>query len=307
MSKPPRRILLLGRDGQVGWELQRTLAPLGEVVALGRAELDLGDTAAIRARVRALRPQVIVNAAAYTAVDRAEREPEAAFAVNARAPGILAEEAQRLGALLVHYSTDYVFDGRKREPYTEQDEPNPLNVYGASKLEGERAVQAAAERHLVFRTGWVYGLRGNNFLLTMLRLFREREEVRVVADQIGAPTWSRLIAEATAQALAVEARCGGVPSGIYHLSAAGQTSWHGFAEAILVAMPGPKRARAVVPIRTEEYPTTAARPRYSVLDSGRLADTIAIRLPAWERQIELALADGHAHPAEPGNDEQDDE
>ncbi len=218
------KILLLGKNGQVGWELQRTLAPLGQVIALGRKELDLVEGAAIRSTVRAVNPDLIVNAAAYTAVDKAEKEAELALAVNAAAPGVLAEEAMLCRAALIHYSTDYVFDGIKVEPYIEDDKPNPINTYGKTKLEGDRSIQATEVPHLIFRTGWIYSLRGSNFLLTILRLAREREELNVVNDQFGAPTWSRLIAEATALVVAQGIKdiwtFSANHQGIYNLSAA---------------------------------------------------------------------------------------
>jgi dTDP-4-dehydrorhamnose reductase len=276
------RILLTGRNGQVGWELQKALAPLGELNALGRAELDLRDAGRIRDAVRASNPDVIVNAAAYTAVDKAESEREAAFAVNAIAPGVLAEEAKRNGALLVHYSTDYVFDGTKPAPYVEEDEPNPLNVYGASKRAGERAIADSGCRHLILRTSWVYGPRGSNFYLTMLRLARERPELRVVDDQMGAPTSSVEIARATLHMLQPGAH------GLYHLSAAGSTTWCGFARAIL-AHAG--IATPVVGIRTEDYPTPAKRPRNSRLDCSRLSADFGLALAPWEKQLaEVTLA-----------------
>jgi dTDP-4-dehydrorhamnose reductase len=276
------RILLTGANGQVGWELRRTLAPLGELEALGRAELDLHDAGRIREAVRASNADVIVNAAAYTAVDKAESEREAAFAVNAAAPGVLAEEAKRGGALLVHYSTDYVFDGAKPAPYVEEDAPNPINVYGASKLAGERAIVGSDCRYLILRTSWVYGPRGANFYLTMLRLARERPELRVVDDQVGAPTSSLAIARATAQLLRPGAH------GLYHLSAAGRTSWCGFARAILgragIATP-------VVAIRTEDYPAPARRPRNSRLDCSRLRTDFGVALASWEEGLaEVTLA-----------------
>jgi len=275
------RILLTGRNGQVGWEVQKALAPLGELTALGRAELDLSDAGRLREAVREANPDVIVNAAAYTAVDKAESEREAAFAVNATAPGILAEEAKRNGALLVHYSTDYVFDGAKPVPYVEEDEPNPINVYGASKLAGERAIAGSGCRYLILRTSWVYGPRGSNFLLTILRVARERPELRVVDDQIGAPTSSRAIARATAQVLRPGAH------GTYHLSAAGQVSWCGFARAIL-ARAGV--ATAVVPIRSEDYPAAARRPRNSRLDCSRLRETFGVALAPWEAGLAEVMA-----------------
>ena len=276
------RILLAGRNGQVGRELLKTLAPLGEILAPGRAELDLRDAVRLREAVRAANADVIVNAAAYTAVDQAESERDAAFAVNALAPGILAEEAKKSGALLVHYSTDYVFDGEKPAPYVEEDQPNPLNVYGASKLAGERAIAASGCRHLILRTSWVYGPRGSNFMLTMLRLARERAELRVVDDQVGAPTSSLAIARATAQVLRPGAH------GTYHMSAAGHTSWCGFARAIL------RRAGSATPvaaIRTADYPTPARRPRNSRLDCARLRADFGLALAPWEEQLaEVTLA-----------------
>ena len=275
------RILLTGAGGQVGGELKSTLAALGEVQALRRAEVDLGDTDAIRRVVRAANPDTIVNAAAYTAVDKAESERDAAFAVNAVAPGVLAEEAKRNGALLVHYSTDYVFDGTKPSPYVEQDAPNPINVYGESKLEGERAIAASGCRYLILRTSWVYGPRGSNFMLTMLRLAKERPELRVVDDQVGAPTSSLEIARATAQLLRPGAH------GLYHLAAAGQTSWCGFARAILeragIATP-------VIAIRTEDYPTAARRPRNSRLDCSRLRADFGVTLAPWDEALAETMA-----------------
>ena len=275
------RLLVTGSNGQVGRELVRTLAPLGEVVASDRAGADLARPDELVAAVRAARPAIIVNAAAYTAVDRAESEPEVARAVNAVAPGILAEEAKRLGALLVHYSTDYVFDGSKPAPYTEDDAPRPLNVYGRTKLEGEQAIRAADGRHLILRTSWVYGPRGSNFLLTMLRLGKERDELRVVDDQLGAPTSSAAIAEATARILgSAEA------SGLFHLTASGRTSWHGFAAAI---MRDAGLSTRVVPIRSSEYPMAAKRPLNSVLSNDRLAATFGFRPSSWEDQLAACM------------------
>jgi dTDP-4-dehydrorhamnose reductase len=289
------KILLLGRNGQVGWELERALAPLGELTALGRADLDLRDAARVREAVRAASPDAIVNAAAYTAVDKAESERDAAFALNAVAPGILAEEARRQDALLVHYSTDYVFDGAKATPYVEDDATNPPNVYGASKLAGERAIAATGCRHLILRTSWVYGPRGSNFMLTMLRLARERAELRVVDDQIGAPTSSSAIARATGAALARAIRSPEL-AGLYHLTAANETSWCGFARAILqhagVATP-------VVPIRTEEYPTAARRPRNSRLDCSRLRSVLGVTLAPWQTGLAEAMAE-HARLSRAG-------
>jgi dTDP-4-dehydrorhamnose reductase len=293
-------VLVTGGNGQVGWELVRALAPLGRVVAPGREEMDLGSGEQIREVVRALRPAVIVNAAAYTAVDRAESEPELARAINATAPGILAEEAARLGALLVHYSTDYVFDGSGDAPYTEAREPSPINVYGETKLAGELAVQGAGGPYLILRTSWVYGARGTNFVRTMLRLARERDELRVVDDQVGAPTWSRMIAEATAQIVGrVGFDAGGLSrmlSGVYHLTASGTTSWFGFAKEILALDPAREEqcCRSVVPITSDQYPTPARRPRYSVLDNSRIASQFGLHLPHWKTQLELLLAEGRA-------------
>lgn len=294
------KILLIGKNGQVGWELQRTLAPLGFVAAVDRHGMDLADPDSIRNAIRQIKPDLIVNAAAYTAVDKAESEPDLAMAINGTAPGIMAEEAKRLGAALVHYSTDYVFDGTKAAPYTEEDTPNPLNVYGQTKLAGERAIQAAGVPHLIFRTSWVYGQRGKNFLLTILRLAKERDELKIVADQIGAPTWSRMIAEASAQILA---QCfsplttSHFPladlSGLYHLTAAGRTSWHGFTRAIL-----DESARTpvttclsprLIPIATAEYPLPAPRPSFSLLANDKLLKTFGIGLPAWEASLALCM------------------
>lgn len=276
------KILLTGPSGQVGAELLETLPRLGEVVAASHARLDLANPDSIHRAIRAARPEVIVNAAAYTAVDQAESERDAAFAVNATAPGILGEEAKGLGALLVHYSTDYVFDGAKATPYAEEDEPDPINVYGASKLAGERAIVGSGCRYLILRTSWVYGPRGSNFYLTMLRLARERPELRVVDDQVGAPTSSLELARATATLIQKGAQ------GLYHMTAAGETSWCGFARAIL------KRAAIATPvaaIRTEDYPTPARRPRNSRLDCSRLRADFGLSLAPWEKQLaEVTLA-----------------
>jgi dTDP-4-dehydrorhamnose reductase len=276
------RFLITGTNGQVGWELARTLAPLGEVVACDRSRLDLSDADGIVSAVRATRPTVIVNAAAYTAVDQAETDPAQAFAVNAVAPGVLAEETKRAGGLLVHYSTDYVFDGTADRPYVETDAPNPLGVYGRSKLEGERAIQSSGCRHLVFRTSWIYGPRGRNFLLTILRLARERDELRVVDDQVGAPTSAAAIAEATARVLAARADA----EGLFHLTAAGQTSWYGFATAILRRA---GLARKIVPITSDQYPTAARRPGNSVLSNERMVAAFGFRPLAWETLLDACM------------------
>ena len=291
-----RRILLTGANGQVGWELQRSLSALGEVIALDSKALDLADGAAIRRQVRAIAPQIIVNSAAYTAVDKAESEAEAARAVNATAPGILAEEAARLGAVLVHYSTDYVFNGSGSIPWREDDVCEPLNVYGASKLEGERLIQASGCRHLIFRTSWVYGARGSNFLLSMRRLMRERPELKIVDDQRGAPTWCRDLAEATAQVLSqlvspLLAAENTTPWGIYHMSNAGETSWHGFAQAIQ-ALDAPDETRAptsLLAIPSGDYPTPARRPLNSRLDNAKLEQTFGLRLQDWRSALALCM------------------
>jgi dTDP-4-dehydrorhamnose reductase len=282
------RILLTGANGQVGHELERSLQGLGEVVAPRRAELDLSDLDQVRALVRAVRPALIVNPAAYTAVDLAEREPELAMRINGEAPAVLAEEARALGAAMVQFSTDYVFDGSKQGAYLETDTPNPLNAYGRSKLAGEQAVAAAGIDHLILRTSWVYGMRGKNFLLTMLRLGRERPELRVVCDQQGAPTWSRTVADSTALILA-QARAGGAGwwrrhGGIYHLACAGSTSWCGFTEAIAEAVQLPC---SVTPISSADYPVPARRPKNSVLDCGKIA--ALCHLPHWRQALELCL------------------
>ena len=297
------RILVTGKNGQVGFELQRRLARLGQVIAAGRDEMDLADPDSIRRTVRETAPDLIVNAAAYTAVDQAESEPELARAINGVAPGILAEEAKRLGAALIHYSTDYVFDGTKAAPYTEDDEPRPINAYGRTKLAGERAIQAVGVPHLILRASWIYGARGKNFLLTIMRLAQERETLSIVDDQVGAPTWSRALAVASGSILehlgygqpAFREACA-EKRGIYNLTAAGQTSWHGFAAAILAhaasAQPDESAfALARVPvlkaITTEQYPTPAQRPRNSVLSSAKVQSAFGLVMPDWK----FSLAD----------------
>lgn len=287
------KILLTGARGQLGWELRRSLACLGEVVALDSRALDLTDAAAIRRVVHEIAPRVIVNPAAYTAVDKAENDTARAHAVNATAPGVLAEMAAASGALLLHYSTDYVFDGSGAHPWREDDASRPLNVYGASKLAGERAIQASGCRHLIFRTSWVYGARGANFLLTMRRLMRERPELKIVADQIGAPTWCRDLAEASALILAQGiAPTRGAdrpePWGVYHMSNAGETSWHGFAAAILALDP-PAQPPRLLPIPSRDYPTPARRPLNSRLNNDKLARVFGIRLPDWHASLKLCL------------------
>ncbi|MDP2835300.1 MAG: dTDP-4-dehydrorhamnose reductase [Pseudomonadota bacterium] len=287
------KILLTGSNGQVGWELRRTLACLGEVVAVDSSVMDLSDTAAIRRVVREVAPRIIVNPAAHTAVDKAESETDLAYAINAGAPGILAEEAEKLGALLLHYSTDYVFDGSGNTPWREDDSKGPLNVYGASKLAGEQAIQAACRRHLIFRTSWVYGARGANFLLSMRRLMRERPELKIVADQVGAPTWSRMLAEATALILSQQlspARGADRPEpwGVYHMTNAGETSWHGFAEAIQT-LDGEESQARLLPIPSSDYPTPAKRPLNSRLNNDKLARVFGVRLPDWQQALSLCM------------------
>jgi dTDP-4-dehydrorhamnose reductase len=283
------RILITGKTGQVGTELSRLTHSPGEVLAVGRAECDLSSEHSIRDLVRRVEPAVIVNAGAYTAVDQAETEPELCYAVNAAAPGILAEESARLGALFIHYSTDYVFNGEKPEPYLESDPIGPVSVYGASKAAGEAAIAATASRYLVLRTSWVYGAQGKNFLRTMLRLGAERAELRVVDDQVGAPTSAAAIAAATArlveQYAAPEAK---LPVGIYHMTAGGSTSWCGFARAIFDAgvLSVPPRLQA---IPSSAYPTPAKRPANSVLSNDKFAHAFGFRLPPWQQQLQEVL------------------
>ena len=305
------RILLTGKNGQVGFELHRLLLALGQVVAPDRYALDLLDANSIRRTVRDVRPQLIVNAAAYTAVDAAETDQVNAHAINAEAPAILAEEAKKIGAALVHYSTDYVFDGSKKAPYEETDTTNPINVYGKTKLAGEQAVRSSGVPHLIFRTAWVYATRGRNFLLTILRLATEREELKVVCDQIGAPTCAADIAAATTKILADiysqnnEAPAFSKVMGTYHMTAAGQTTWYDFAKAIrdeashvsqsrswfAAATQGrPLLARRIIPILASEYGSRTRRPAYSVLSNSRLAQTFDMALPVWRTQLQQCFA-----------------
>jgi dTDP-4-dehydrorhamnose reductase len=290
------KILLTGPGGQIGWELGRALPNLGEVVPIGRAEMDLTDAAVIRRTLRALEPAVIVNAAGYTAVDQAESEPDLAHAVNAVAPGILAEEAARLGAVIVCYSTDYIFDGTKGAPYRPNDEPNPVNVYGRTKLAGEQAVARSGAAHLILRTSWVYSTRRRNFLLTILRLAAEQAELRVVNDQHGCPSWSRLIARGTEQILSSALqRTGrgwslGGGEGIHHLACRGVTSWYDLARHILQSAavdPMP----TITPITTEQYPTAARRPAYSALDCEQTHKRFGVDLGSWQPAVVAALRD----------------
>lgn len=271
------RILLTGRNGQVGFELQRALAPLGDLIALDRAGCDLENEMSLREAIRRAGPDVIVNPAAYTAVDRAESEPDRAFAINARAPGIIGEEAARNGTLVVHYSTDYVFDGTAAGWYAENAATAPQSVYGRSKLDGETALAQSGARHLIFRTSWVFGAHGANFARTMLRLAAERDELKIVADQTGAPTSAALIADVTAHAIRQAMReRESVPDGVYHLAAGGETNWHAYACHVIDAARQagkPVKAAAILPIATADYPTPARRPANSRLDTGKLRQT----------------------------------
>lgn len=290
------RILLTGRDGQVGWELHRALSVLGEVIAPSRVQLDLGSAAVIVRQVREIRPNLIVNAAAYTAVDKAEQETDVAHRVNAEAPGVLAEEALRLGAPLIHYSTDYVFDGRNQAAYTEDDAASPLNVYGRTKLLGERHILDAGAAALIIRTSWVYAARGRNFFLTIRRLAAERPEIKVVDDQVGSPTWARLIAEATAQILARGCGPGGPDpdwfaafAGLYHMTSAGSCSWFEFAGAIRALHDLPA---TLISVPSSEYSAAATRPANSRLDNAKLRARFGIQLPDWRLGLALCADDG---------------
>jgi dTDP-4-dehydrorhamnose reductase len=296
------KVLLLGKNGQVGWELQRSLAPLGELVALDRHSTpedggrgDLHDLQGLRETVTRLRPDVIVNAAAHTAVDKAESEPAVARALNAAAPRVLAEAAHAVGALLVHYSTDYVFDGSGNAPWTEGAATGPLGVYGQTKLEGERLIAAASERHLIFRTSWVYAARGGNFAKTMLRLAQERERLTVIDDQFGAPTGAELIADVTAHAISQTLSNDGC-CGTYHLAAAGETTWNGYARFVIDTARAIKpelaiMAREVAPVPTSAFPTPARRPLNSRLDTSLLRSTFGLNLPHWQHGVRRMLTE----------------
>ncbi len=305
------RILLTGKRGQIGTKLAVLLPRLGDVAAFDRHELDLLNPAHVRRAIRDAQPNMIVNAAAYTSVDQAEREEKQARIINVDAPALMAEEAKRIGASLVHYSTDYVFDGSSSFPYTETDQPNPINVYGKTKLAGEEAIRAVGAQHLIFRTAWVYGTTGRNFLLTILRLATEREELKVVHDQFGAPTWSQEIAAGTERILRQLSQQGGDSiskfGGTYHMTAASKTSWFEFAKMILeeasrmprgipwfeIATKGqPLVTRCVTAITTEEYPTPARRPSYSVLSNSRLKQDFGFELPPWALQLRAVFAEG---------------
>ncbi|HHI93667.1 MAG TPA: dTDP-4-dehydrorhamnose reductase [Gammaproteobacteria bacterium] len=292
------KILVTGCNGQVGWELVRCLQPLGEVVAVDRRQMDLSDLDGIRTTLKNIVPDVIVNAAAYTAVDKAEDNEVEANLINGQAPGVLATEAKQMGALLIHYSTDYIFDGKKSSPYTEDDTPNPINAYGRSKLMGEQAIQAVDVDYIILRTSWVYAARGANFLQTVLSLAQERDELSVVDNQIGAPTWARLIAESTAHVIRqsqTERSNGSFQSNLYHLTAAGETSWFGFAQAIVEQarrMPDHSlMLNEIRPIPTEDYPTPALRPMNSCLATAALEKHLRLRMPSWSTALQLCLAE----------------
>jgi len=297
------KILLLGKNGQVGWELQRSLAPLGDVIALDRHSQDfcgdLSNLPGLAQTVQTLRPDLIVNAAAHTAVDKAESEPELARTLNALAPGVLAQEAHKLGAWLVHYSTDYVFDGSGSQPWLETDTPAPLSVYGQTKLEGEQLIAAHCSRHLIFRTCWVYAARGDNFAKTMLRLAQERERLTVIDDQRGTPTGAELLADVTAHAIRqVMHRQYPQPeqAGIYHLAASGETTWNGYAKHV-ISQAGRTQsaikiiANEVVPVPTSAFHTPARRPHNSRLSTGKLQSTFGLTLPAWQQGVDRMLAE----------------
>ncbi len=293
------KILLFGKGGQVGWELQRSLAPLGEVVALDHDSTDycgnFNNLAGLVDTVQAVKPDLIVNAAAHTAVDKAESEPELVRTLNALAPGVLAHEAARLGAWLVHYSTDYVFDGSGSSAWTETDLPSPLNVYGQTKLEGEQLIQAACPQHLIFRTSWVYAARGGNFAKTMLRLAQERERLTVIDDQFGAPTGAELLADVTAHAIR-QVRQRPQDAGLYHLAASGVTSWHGYAKHVIaqaqLAQAAIKiKATEVAPVPTSAFVTPARRPQNSRLDTGKLQAAFGLTLPPWQQGVNRMLAE----------------
>jgi dTDP-4-dehydrorhamnose reductase len=283
-----KRILLVGNNGQVGRELEETLSSLGEVIGTNRQTLDLTQPTIISKFIEDVQPDIIVNAAAYTAVDKAETEPELAYAINATAPKMMAEAAQKLGSLLLHISTDYVFDGKKNTPYTEEDITNPLGIYGRSKLAGEENIRQICDRHVILRTAWVYGTYGkSNFVKTMLHLGGERETIRVVCDQVGSPTWARDIADAIAQLLAADV------TGTYHFTDSGVASWYDFAIAIFEAakqMGFPLKVQQILPITTSEYPTPAQRPAYSVLATKKISNILNYQVPYWRDSLKKMMA-----------------
>ncbi len=293
------KILLLGKNGQLGWELQRSLAPLGELVAPDRHSTDLcgdlTDLQGLAETVRRLKPDLIVNAAAHTAVDKAESEPALTRLINATAPGVLAQEAQKLGAWLVHYSTDYVFDGSGTQPWQESDTPAPLNIYGQTKLEGERLIAAHGPRHLIFRTSWVYAARGGNFAKTMLRLVQERERLNVINDQFGAPTGADLLADVTAHAIR-HVQQQPHDAGLYHLAAGGETTWHGYTKHVIAqslrAQPATKIiATEINAVASSAFPSAARRPHNSRLSTAKLQTTFGLSLPHWQNGVDRMLAE----------------
>ena len=295
------KILLFGKNGQVGWELNRSLRPLGDVIAFGREDADFSEPESLRQIVQDVSPDVIVNAVAYTAVDKAEDEEELATKINAVAPGVLAEEALKLGALLVHFSTDYVFDGSKNSPYVETDQPDPVNAYGRTKLAGEMAIQSSGCDYLIFRTSWVYASRGNNFLLTMLKLAQEREALSIVSDQIGSPTSARLIAGSTVlcvQQAIKEKHVGIFSSDLYHLTTSGHTSWFGFTEEIIKLAGNSLNLSLTITelnaIPTSDYPTPAIRPMNSRLALTKLESVFTINMPDWKAELELSIEELNA-------------
>lgn len=296
-KKENNKVLLFGKNGQVGWELQRILPFLGEVVALDVEDIDFSCIEDLREVVRGVNPYIIVNAAAYTSVDDAEKEPDLAMSINGAAPGVLAEEAKRLGAGLVHYSTDYVFDGKSRVPYTEEDAPCPINVYGDTKLEGEENIRACGGAFLILRTSWLYGLRGRNFFLTFLRLAENKEEVRIVDDQLGVPNWSRMVAEATVFMLrSLYMPCEGMVkelSGVYNLTASGQTTWYGFAQKILSLLPASSsiKLQKLIPINSGEFKAPARRPRFSLLDNSKTSRVFGLNFENWDNILEKMVLD----------------
>jgi len=300
---PRPKVLLTGKSGQVGADLYQLLAHLADVRATDRASLDLTDARSIRECVRSFGPNIIINAAAYTAVDKAESEPQLAAAINATAPGVLAEAAVRAGALLIHYSTDYVFDGEKTGPYVESDPINPLNIYGKTKADGEEAIRATGCKHLIFRTSWVYSPRGSNFMLTILRLARERDELRIVNDQIGAPTSSELIAKATLRVLKAYLKCPSsefIYGGTYHLTASGHCSWFDFATEIIRHLTEKEvRTRKLTAISSSKYPTPARRPLNSRLTCSKIMDRFGVVLPEWQAAVPFVLSLLNIHNSGP--------
>ncbi len=289
------KILLIGKNGQVGWQLERALAPLGEVMATDKNVIDMAKHNSIISTIQNIKPDLIVNASAYTAVDKAESDADTAMSINASALSVIATEAKKINAVVIHYSTDYVFDGAKNKPYTENDTTNPMGIYGKSKLEGEKMLAEAGVPYLIFRTSWVYDTRGKNFLLTMLRLAQEREEMRVVNDQTGSPTWAKMIAMATSQIISQGSKDiqGFIQEnkGIYHMTSAGETTWYNFAKNIIENAAGQKnfKVKSIIPITTNEYPTPAKRPQYSVMDNSKLKNTFNISIPSWEKGLKLVL------------------